>query len=269
MDPAESREPELGDPVASQQPVGWDEHAQRPRGARDLVPSADPAGRARGRHEAPRRTALPGGLATVAAVVAVVLVAGLLATRMMGSAQQAPEQPAATTAAATAATLAGDAAPTSRVPGAASFGNLVDNWSFEQDLSGWQVVGAAEAVREPQGRTSGSCALVRAGGNQPGRIGLALPGVVKGADRGSRYVASAWVRSTAPGLRVTVRLVGAGARPERSQTTAATLPGLAWRRVFVAHTVAAAGTDLDLEVTAEGVPTGDALLVDEVIVRQG
>jgi hypothetical protein len=44
------------------------------------------------------------------------------------------------------------------------------------------VVGAAEAVREPQGRTSGSCALVRAGGNQPGRIGLTLPGVVQGAD---------------------------------------------------------------------------------------
>jgi hypothetical protein len=186
MDPAESREPELGGPVASQQPVGWDEHAQRPRGARDLVPSADPPGRARGRHEAPRRMALPGGLATVAAVVAVVLVAGLLATRMMGSAQQAPEQPAATTA----APLAGDAAPTSRVPGAASFGNLVDNWSFEQDLTGWQVVGAAEAVREPQGRTSGSCALVRAGGNRPGRIGLTLPGVVKGAEANSRYVAN-------------------------------------------------------------------------------
>jgi hypothetical protein len=71
-----------------------------------------------------------------------------------------------------------------------AFGNLVDNWSFEQDLTGWQVVGAAEAVREPQGRTSGSCALVRAGGNRPGRIGLTLPGVVKGAEANSRYVAN-------------------------------------------------------------------------------
>jgi hypothetical protein len=266
MNAAESREPELGDPEASQQPVGWDEHAQRPRAARDLVPSADPAGRPRGRHEAPRRTALPGGLATVAAVVAVVLVAGLLATRMMGSAQQAPDQPTATTAAAPA----GDAAPTSRLPGAASFGNLVRNWSFEQDLTGWQVVGAAEAVREPQGRTSGSCALVRASGNQPGRIGLTLPGVVQGADEGSRYVASAWVRSAAPGLRVSVRLVAAGGAAQASRAgTATTLPGLLWRRVFVAQSVAAAGTDLDLEVTAEGVAAGDALLVDEVIVRQG
>jgi hypothetical protein len=261
---AESREPELGDPVASQQPVGWDERTPLQRGGRDLVPSAESPGRPRGRHEAPRRMALPGGLAAVAAVVAVVLVAGLLATRLMGSAKQAPGPPAATTAAA-----AGDAAPTSRVPGAASFGNLVGNWSFEQDLTGWQVVGAAEAAREPQGRTSGSCALVRAGGSQPGRIGLTLPGVVQDAGRQSRYVASAWVRSTAPGLRVTVRLVGAGGKPQRSQTTAATLPGLAWRRVFVSHTVVAAGSDLNLEVTADGVPAGDALLIDEVVVRQG
>ena len=265
MDPAESREPEPGDPVASPQPTGWDEPPLRPRGGRDLVPSADPSGRPRGRHEAPRRLALPGGLATVAAVVAVVLVAGLLATRLMGSAKQAPDPPAVTTTAAPA----GDAAPTSRVPGAASFGNLVGNWSFEQDLTGWQVVGAAEVVREPQGRTSGSCALVRASGSQPGRVGLTLPGVVQDAGKGSRYVASAWVRSTAPGLRVSVRLVGAGGKPQRSQTTAATLPGLVWRRVFVAHTVAAASSDLNLEVTADGVPAGDALLVDEVMVRQG
>jgi hypothetical protein len=253
--------------MAPQQPIELDDYPLPPDGGRVLVPSsADPPTRARGRHEAPRRIALPGGLATVAAVVAVVLVAGLLATRLMGSATKASDTPAPTTAAAPA----GDAAPTSRVPGAASFGNLVGNWSFEQDLTGWQVVGAAEAVREPQGRTSGSCALVRASGNQPGRIGLTLPGVVQGAKANSRYVASAWVRSTAPGLRVTVRLVGAGGTAQAAKAgTATTLPGLRWRRVFVSQTVTAAGTDLDLEVTAAGVPAGDALLVDEVIVRQG
>jgi hypothetical protein len=263
MDPAEPRPPDLADPTASQ-PIGWDERVPGPRRGRDLVPSVDPSGRPRGRHEAPRRLALPGGPATMAAVVAVVLIGGLLATRLIGSAEQAPDPPATT-----AAAPAGEAAPTSRLPGAAAFGNLVDNWSFEQDLTGWQVVGAAEAVREPQGRTSGSCALVRAGGPQPGRIGLKLPGVVVDAAGGSRYVASAWVRSTAPGLRVTVRLVGAGGTAQASSASATTLPGLRWRRVFVAHTVAAAGTDLDLEVTADGVPAGDALLVDEVIVRQG
>jgi hypothetical protein len=77
------------------------------------------------------------------------------------------------------------------VPGAASFGNLVGNWSFEQDLTGWQVVGAG---------------------------GTAQAG------------------------------------------TATTLPGLRWRRIFVAQSVAAAGTDLDLEVTADAVPAGAALI---------
>jgi hypothetical protein len=269
MDSVEPRPPELAEPTASEQPGEWAEHALRPRAGRDLVPNADPPGRPRGRHEAPRRLLPPGGPATTAAVVALVLVGGLLATRLIGSAQPAPGAPA-TTAPAAARAAAGAATPTSRVPGAASFGNLVRNWSFEQDLAGWQVVGAAEAVREPQGRTSGSCALVRAGGPQPGRVGLELPGVVESAPAGSRYVASAWVRSTAPGLRVTVRLVAAGATAKAARAgTATTLPGLQWRRVFVAQGVAAAGTDLDLQVTADGVPPGDALLVDEVIVRQG
>jgi hypothetical protein len=147
-------------------------------------------------------------------------------------------------------------------------GNLVTNWSFEQDLGGWEVLGAVEAGREPPGRTSGSCALVRARGPQPGRVGLRLPAAVTDAPKGSRYVASAWVRSAAPGLRVTLRLVGAGGTAQASRSSATTLPGLRWRRMFVAHTVAGA-TDLNLEVTADGVPAGEALLVDEVIVRQG
>ena len=152
--------------------------------------------------------------------------------------------------------------------GSGAFGNLVANWSFEQDLSGWQVLGAADAGREPQGRTSGSCASVRSRGPQPGKIGLALPGVVPLADKGARYVAKAWVRSTTPGVKVTVGLVGSGGKPERSQTTETTLPGLVWRAVVVGHTVAAR-TGLAIEITADGVPPGDALLVDEVTVRQG
>jgi hypothetical protein len=98
LDPEEPRPPDLADPMASQ-PMEWDERVPRPRGGRDLVPSADPSGRPRGRHEAPRRLALPGGLATMAAMAAVVLIGGLLATRLIGSAKQAPDPPATTTAA--------------------------------------------------------------------------------------------------------------------------------------------------------------------------
>jgi hypothetical protein len=213
----------------------------------------------RGRHEAPRRSLGGPAAMAIAVVVAAVVFAGVLATWLISSAKEAPDA-----AGAGAATTAAGG-PTSRPPGQGSFGNLVSNWSFEQDLSGWQVLGAADASREPQGRTSGSCASVRA--REPGRVGLALAGAVPEAKKGQRYVASAWVRSTAPGLRVTVRLAGAGAGGS-SKATASTLPGLEWRRVIVDHTVAAAGP-LRLELVADGVPAGDALLADEVVVRQG
>jgi hypothetical protein len=147
------------------------------------------------------------------------------------------------------------------------FGNPVRNWSFEQDLNGWQVIGRADASAAPQGRTSGSCASVRA--RQAGQVGLRQDAVVPGAEAGRRFVAKAWVRSTAPGLKVTLRLVGAGAKPEGSQALTTTLPGLAWKSVIVDHRVAAGRTDLGVEITADGVPAGDALLVDEVTVRQG
>jgi hypothetical protein len=157
---------------------------------------------------------------------------------------------------------AGEPTPTAT----AGFGNPVRNWSFEQDLDGWQVIGAGDASAAPQGRTSGSCASVRA--RQQGQVGLAQAAVVPGAVAGRRFVAKAWVRSTAPGLKVTLRLVGAGAKPERSQATTTTLPGLAWRSVTVGHTVTGR-TDLGVEITADGVAAGDDLLVDEVTVRQG
>jgi hypothetical protein len=217
--------------------------------------------RPRGRHEAPRRSA--GWPAAIAVVIASVVVAGVLATWLITSAEETPDD--AGGAGAEAATTQGG--PTSRPPGPGTFGNLVVNWSFEQDLSGWEVIGAADTSREPQGRTSGSCASVRARGPEPSRVGLALPEAVPSARKGQRYVASAWVRSSAPGQPVTVRVVGADGR-QVSKATASTLPGLEWRRIIVDHTAATAGP-LRLEVVADGMPARDVLLVDEVIVRQG
>jgi Carbohydrate binding domain len=185
--------------------------------------------------------------------------AGVLATWLISSAKE-PDGPAR-------AATSNSAGPTSRPQGAGAFGNLVDNWSFEEDLSGWQVVGPADGSREPQGRTSGSCASVRARGPQPANVGLALPEVVADAKKGQRYVASAWVRSSAPGQQVTLRVVGAGGK-QVSKATVATLPGLEWKRVIVDHTVATAGP-LRLELVADGVPAGETLLADEVVVRLG
>jgi Carbohydrate binding domain len=212
--------------------------------------------RPHGRHEAARRSMGGPAGAAIVIVVAGVVLAGVLATWLISSAKEAPRQGAEASP-----TQGG---PTSRPPGA--FGNLVPNWSFEQDLSGWQVLGEADASREPQGRTSGSSASVRARGPEPGQVGLALPDVVSAVKQGQRYVASAWVRSSASGQHVTLRVVGGG--KEVSKKTAATLPGLEWRRIIVDHTVVGAGA-LRLEIVADGVPAGDAVLVDEVVVRQG
>jgi hypothetical protein len=215
--------------------------------------------RVHGRHEAPRRTFGGPTGAAIAVVAASVALAGVLATWLISSAKE-PDAPAR----AESSNLAG---PTSRAPGPSAYGNLVANWSFEQDLDGWQVLGPADGSREPQGRTSGSCASVRARGPAPARIGLALPEVAPDAGKGQRYVASAWVRSSAPGQQVTLRLVRAGGK-EASKTTVTTLPGLAWKRVIADHTVATAGP-LTLELVADAVPAGETLFADEVVVRLG
>jgi Carbohydrate binding domain len=242
---------QVGDPVARRAlpAPAPPEHPQRPRG----------------RHEAqaPRRSLGGPAGAAIAVVIASVGFAGILATWLISSADEAPG-PDAGAGEAAASTAQGG--PTSRPPGQGSFGNLVVNWSFEQDLSGWVPIGEADASQEPQGRTSGSCAAVRSRGSAPATVGLALPEAVPSVKRGQRYVASAWVRSTAPGQRVTLRLVGEGR--ETSKATATTLPGVVWKRVIVDHTVRASGP-LKLEIVADDAPPDEALLVDEVVVRLG
>jgi hypothetical protein len=223
------------------------------------LPVPEHSERPHGRHESARRSVGGPAGAAIVIVVAAVVLAGVLATWLISSAKEAPSQGAGASP-----TQGG---PTSRPPGQGAFGNLVVNWSFEQDLSGWQVLGEADASREPQGRTSGSSASMRARGPEPGQVGLALPEVVSAVKAGQRYVASAWVRSSASGQQVTLRVVGGGGT-EVSKKTAATLAGLEWRRIIVDHTVVGPG-GLGLEIVAEGVPAGDAVLVDEVVIRQG
>jgi hypothetical protein len=190
----------------------------------------------------------------------VVLVGVVLVARMLG-ATEPPSRPVPT---ATSDVLG----PVRPPAGPSAFGNLVGNWSFEHDLSGWAVIGPATASQEPPGRTSGSSAAVRATDDQPARIGLVLAKVVPAARRGSRYVASVWVRSSSPGLKVTLGLVAAGGgMSQASQASGTTLPGDTWRRITVSHRIAAAQAALDLQVTAPAVPPGEALIVDEVELR--
>jgi Carbohydrate binding domain len=235
-------------------------------GGRRALPTPEPEPeRLRGRHEAPRRALGGPAGGAIALVVASVVFAGVLATWLISSAEETPGPPAAAAGQPANSTALGGS--TSRPLGPGSFGNLIVNWSFEQDLAGWVPIGEADAGQEPQGRTSGSSASVRGRGSAPGPIGLALPEAVSTVKGGQRYVASAWVRSTAAGQQVTLRLVGGDGR-EVSKATATTPPGVAWTRIIVDHT-ARAGGPLKLEIVADDVPPGVALLVDEVVVRLG
>ena len=221
--------------------------------------TGNPPQQLRGRHLAPRRQ-YPNRWLAVLGALPVVLVAVLL-FRTIGAGEESKGQSAAAT------TLDVLGPPPTPPAGPAAFGNLVSNWSFEQDLRGWAAVGPATAGRELQGRTSGSCAAVRVTGGQPQRVGLVLLKAVPVARQGSRYVASAWVRSTPPGLKVTLRLVTTGGGSSQAVTT--TPPGDRWGRVTVAHTVAPAQASLDLQIMAAGVRPGETLLVDEVELRSG
>ena len=221
--------------------------------------TGNPPQQLRGRHLAPRRQ-YPNRWLAILGALPVVLVAVLL-VRTIGAGEESKRQSAAAT------TLDVLGPPPTPPAGPAAFGNLVSNWSFEQDLRGWAAVGPATAGRELQGRTSGSCAAVRTTGGQPQRVGLVLLKAVPVARQGSRYVASAWVRSTPPGLKVTLRLVTTGG--DSSQAVRTTPPGDRWDRVTVAHTVAPAQASLDLQIMAAGVRPGETLLVDEVELRSG
>jgi hypothetical protein len=215
----------------------------------------------RGRHLAPRRE-YPNRWLAILGVLSVLLVAVLL-IRMISA---GPESEQPSVAVPTTDVLGPMPTPPARP---AAFGNLVSNWSFEQDLRGWMTVGTATADRELQGRTSGSCAPVRTTSSQPQPVGLVLPKAVPAAQTGDRYVASIWVRSTPPGLKVTLQLgTTVGGSSQASQATTSTPPGDRWGRITVAHTVAPAQAGLDLQIVAAALGPGEALLVDEVELRR-
>jgi hypothetical protein len=216
-----------------------------------------------GRHLAPRGERPNRWLAGLG-VVAVLVVGVLVVVMAAGVGQEPRRRPPAT--AATVEVLGPPPPPPARPT---AFGNLVSNWSFEQDLRGWSTVGPAMVSRELQGRTSGSSAAVRGSGGVPRPVGLVLPKAVPAASEGSRYVASAWVRSTPPGVKVILRLGMLGGGSEASQAVTTTPPGDRWARVTVVHTVAAAQSRLDLQIVAAGVGPGEALFVDEVELREG
>jgi len=240
--------------------IGAGQLGATPRPAHLALP---PPRGTRGRHlRRRRRTELLRRVGTVLAVVVMLAVLVQLARLIDPSGQ------AATTTEVTAGppSSAAPVRPSAQLPpGSGVLGNLVLNWSFEQDLSGWTVIGAAEGDRQTGGRTSGSAARIDARGSGP--IGLALPTVITGAAAGKRYVATAWIRSNSPGTPVTLRLVSTppNGEPEVSQAVARSPKGTRWSRATVAHQVKADGSAIRFELTT----TGSSLVVDEVTIREG
>jgi hypothetical protein len=226
---------------------------------RDRVALPDRGGRhAAPRPDRPRMHVRPliglFGLVLFVVAIAVPLV------RVITDTQEATGQTGATTA-------PGDDIPPVESGTFATTGNLLRNWSFEEDTSGWQRVGSARLSRELGGRTSGSSAFVQAAATGPSRVGVAAPEITQ-VKPGETYEASAWVRSGTPGMRVTLSLVvnGQGTR-EATPKTAETAANPGWVRIDVEHRVKAAGA-LALEVSLENAKQGEGLLVDEVIVRR-
>jgi hypothetical protein len=202
-----------------------------------------------------RRTTLRTQVA-VALLVLVVAVSGLL----LGTGVLTPTEPSVSSLPFATAT----SPPSTTRPQAPIAGNLVDNWSFEQDLSGWQVLGTANAYRSGPGRTSGWCAVIQASGTKAGDIGLMLPRVVRSAPRGTRFVGVVWVKSTAPGVTVTIELRG---KSGSSSTGWDELSATRWNRLTVDH-ILGDGDWVDLRVVARKMPVGSALRVDDVVVQE-
>jgi hypothetical protein len=151
-------------------------------------------------------------------------------------------------------------------PGSGVLGNLVLNWSFEQDLRGWTVLGPATGDRQVGGRTSGSAARIDAKAGAKGVIGLALPAVVADAQAGKHYVATVWIQSTNAGLPVTLRLISSppSGQPEVAQRVVQLDKETRWTKGIVAGDVKVNGSSVRFEVTT----SARSLVLDEVTIRE-
>jgi hypothetical protein len=153
---------------------------------------------------------------------------------------------------------------------AAADGNLVLNWSFEQDLRGWGRVGTVSLQRCDMGRTSGSAAELTVTGRARAAVGAQYLPVVGSAPLGHSYVAWVWVWSDQPGLAVTLDLVGRTGGPGGTallRSATARMGPKRWQRIRVAGRVTAPGSAVGLKVTAAGLAPGRELVLDEVGLR--
>ncbi len=150
--------------------------------------------------------------------------------------------------------------------------NLVKNPGFEKGLKHWTPADGGRSIQLTTASRSG---------RQAARLTTRVAGVMSLRDRpntvlntpsGARYVASAWVRSTSPGLDVSLRIrevrqqkiPGTNVRVlVRKQTADLRLPDTRWHQLKLEY-VPKPGNQLDLGIFAWNARRSSALIVDNV-----
>ncbi|HZD37881.1 MAG TPA: carbohydrate binding domain-containing protein [Actinomycetes bacterium] len=213
----------------------------------------------------------------VGVAVAVVVTSGddsgSIVSELTGTAQLPPDTTAPTTGSSPTTAPTGITPPRSTPPQPVqpTPGNLLANGDFERNLAGWGPSGGGRVDRVAIGHSGGWSVRIRPGAPAPRPTaggtdgpGLQLAQPVQGRAGGS-YEASAWVRATRPGTEAILTLREFGGDGDSADVIGVTLPDTGWHEVAVIHQVQTAGR-LTVEASARGLPSGEALLLDQVSV---
>jgi Carbohydrate binding domain len=202
-------------------------------------------------------------LALVAIGITAVILIGSMLDRPESSAARLPNllPPAPTT---TRAAATGPE-PTSRPAAPPDDGNLLSDAGFEAGLAPWRAVGGTGLQRVDDGRQGGwALRLTRGQARSPG----VLHPEVTILKKGRRYEATAWVRSSRPGVEVQVNLLELrGGKRFAVDTVGAFTRAGEWQRLEVSHDAHRPGATLAVEILAPSLTGGTSLLVDDLAIR--
>lgn len=142
--------------------------------------------------------------------------------------------------------------------------NLVANSGFETNLTGWAALAGCNLTRMSGGHseswsanvnnpltTSQTCTL----NDSPNWVATSVAGT---------YQASTWVRASATGGQVKLRIREYVGSTLVATTTATLNTTTAWQQVTLSHTVVSPGSTLDLNVYQTTQPAGSDLQIDDV-----
>jgi hypothetical protein len=163
------------------------------------------------------------------------------------------------------ATAVGAAAVIVATSSAAPPVNLVKNPGFEQNMSGWkQSAGLVDVARAPGGHGSAWAARLMTTRTTTAELND-NPNTVTGAQAGSGYDVSAWVRVKDPSLTAALRIreVKRG-KLVHQDVQSIWLTDTAWHRISLHYTVHSSGSSLDLNVLGWKLKPGNALFIDDV-----